>query len=172
MSRYEQVLRHIRYRNWHSASLEARRFRIKCSELNGRYTSNEFTLEVSESCGCKGHPGSPIPSLVYLGGLLLLAHLALLVNSTSPCSSQVSVLHEVRVSDKEHVNHLIVQPPFLQSVHHPESRSSIQRSSGRQPGRRDSVHQVVIVTQDHPLNSWVPQPEVPRTEGGTQQWRS
>nr|KAF6473688.1 calsyntenin 2 [Rousettus aegyptiacus] len=86
MSRYEQVLRHIRYRNWHSASLEARRFRIKCSELNGRYTSNEFTLEVS-------------------------------------------VLHEVRVSDKEHVNHLIVQPPFLQSVHHPESRSSIQRSS-------------------------------------------
>lgn len=47
MSRYEQVLRHIRYRNWHPTSLEARRFRIKCSELNGRYTSNEFNLEVS-----------------------------------------------------------------------------------------------------------------------------
>ncbi|KAK2090425.1 Calsyntenin-2 [Saguinus oedipus] len=45
MSRYEQVLHHIRYRNWHPASLEARRFRIKCSELNGRYTSNEFNLE-------------------------------------------------------------------------------------------------------------------------------
>ncbi|XP_036707754.1 calsyntenin-2 [Balaenoptera musculus] len=86
MSRYEQVLRHIRYRNWRPAALEARRFRIKCSELNGRYTSNEFNLEVS-------------------------------------------VLHEVRVSDKEHVNHLIVQPPFLQSVHHPESQTSIQRSS-------------------------------------------
>ncbi|XP_032120752.1 calsyntenin-2 [Sapajus apella] len=86
MSRYEQVLHHIRYRNWRPASLEARHFRIKCSELNGRYTSNEFNLEVS-------------------------------------------VLHEDRVSDKEHVNHLIVQPPFLQSVHHPESRSSIQRSS-------------------------------------------
>ncbi|XP_017379206.1 calsyntenin-2 [Cebus imitator] len=86
MSRYEQVLHHIRYRNWLPASLEARHFRIKCSELNGRYTSNEFNLEVS-------------------------------------------VLHEDRVSDKEHVNHLIVQPPFLQSVHHPESRSSIQRSS-------------------------------------------
>ncbi|XP_006158232.1 calsyntenin-2 [Tupaia chinensis] len=86
MSRYEQVLRHIHYRNWRPASLETRRFRIKCSELNGRYTSNEFNLEVS-------------------------------------------VLHEVRVSDKEHVNHLIVQPPFLQSVHHPDSRSSIQRSS-------------------------------------------
>ncbi|XP_046956098.1 calsyntenin-2 [Lynx rufus] len=86
MSRYEQVLHHIRYRNWHPASLESRRFRIKCSELNGRYTSNEFNLEVS-------------------------------------------ILHEVRMSDKEHVSHLIVQPPFLQSVHHPESRSSIQRSS-------------------------------------------
>ncbi|KAK2499802.1 hypothetical protein MC885_015407, partial [Smutsia gigantea] len=86
MSRYEQVLHHIRYRNWRPASLEARRFRIKCSELNGRYTSNEFNLEVS-------------------------------------------VLHEVRVPDEEHVNHLIVQPPFLQSVHHPESWSSIQRSS-------------------------------------------
>nr|CAC14887.1 calsyntenin-2 [Mus musculus] len=86
MNRYEQVLHHLRYRNWHPTSLETRRFRIKCSELNGRYTSNEFNLEVS-------------------------------------------VLHEVRVSDKEHVNHLIVQPPFLQSVHHPETRSSIQRSS-------------------------------------------
>ncbi|XP_036047544.1 calsyntenin-2 isoform X2 [Onychomys torridus] len=86
MSRYEQVLHHLHYRNWHPSSLETRRFRIKCSELNGRYTSNEFNLEVS-------------------------------------------VLHEVKVSEKEHVNHLIVQPPFLQSVHHPESRSSIQRSS-------------------------------------------
>ncbi|XP_020926786.1 calsyntenin-2 [Sus scrofa] len=86
MSRYEQVLHHVRYRNWQPAALEARRFRIKCSELNGRYTSNEFNLEVS-------------------------------------------VLHEVRVPDKEHVNHLVVQPPFLQSVHHPESQSSLQRSS-------------------------------------------
>lgn len=74
MSRYEQVLRHIRYRNWRPASLEARRFRLKCSELNGRYTSNEFNLEVSECCGWKGSPGSPIPSLVYSDGLLALAH--------------------------------------------------------------------------------------------------
>ncbi|KAI4547942.1 hypothetical protein MG293_000272 [Ovis ammon polii] len=86
MSRYEQVLRHIRYRNWRPAALESRRFRIKCSELNGRYTSNEFNLEVS-------------------------------------------VLHEVRVPDSEHVNHLIAQPPFLQSVHHPEPQTSIQHSS-------------------------------------------
>ncbi|XP_076986377.1 calsyntenin-2 [Tamandua tetradactyla] len=86
MSYYEQVLHHIRYRNWCPASLESRRFQIKCSELNGRYTSNEFNVEIS-------------------------------------------VLHEVRGSDKEQANHLIVQPPFLQSVHHPEARSSLQRSS-------------------------------------------
>lgn len=67
MSRYEQVLRHIRYRNWRPAALESRRFRIKCSELNGRYTSNEFNLEVSESCGDEGSPSSPIHSLIYSG---------------------------------------------------------------------------------------------------------
>lgn len=139
MSRYEQVLRHIRYRNWRPASLEARRFRVKCSELNGRYTSNEFNLEVSECCGRKGSPGSPIPSLAYSDGLLPLAHRPLPVNSTSPTSSQVSVLHEARMSDREHVNHLIVQPPFLQSVHHPESRSSFQHNSGKSPGTRWSL---------------------------------
>ena len=65
MSRYEQVLRHIRYRNWRPAALESRRFRIKCSELNGRYTSNEFNLEVSESCNDEGSPAHPFtPSCI------------------------------------------------------------------------------------------------------------
>ncbi|ETE60464.1 Calsyntenin-2, partial [Ophiophagus hannah] len=45
MKNYEKVLRQIRYRNWHTSSLSDRKFRIKCSELNGRYTSNEFNLE-------------------------------------------------------------------------------------------------------------------------------
>ena len=174
MSRYEQVLRHIRYRNWRPAALEARRFRIKCSELNGRYTSNEFNLEVSESCSGEGSPARPFIHFVYSGEMEPLVHLPLPVHSISPCSSQVSVLHEVRVSDKEHVNHLIVQPPFLQSVHHPESQTSIQRSSGKSPGRRDlrtpgadcdsrpSTQQTVRVQQ----------PEAPRTEGGARPWRS
>ncbi|KAM8838502.1 calsyntenin-2 [Synchiropus picturatus] len=47
MSHYEQTLRQIRYRNTRPASLRDRRFRLTCSELNGRYTSNEFNLEVS-----------------------------------------------------------------------------------------------------------------------------
>uniref|UniRef100_A0A3B5LJ14 Calsyntenin-2 n=1 Tax=Xiphophorus couchianus TaxID=32473 RepID=A0A3B5LJ14_9TELE len=45
MAHYEQVLRQLRYRNWRPASLTERRFRLTCSELNGRYTSNEFNLE-------------------------------------------------------------------------------------------------------------------------------
>lgn len=47
MSRYEQALRQVRYRNSRPAALTDRKFRITCSELNGRYTSNEFILEVS-----------------------------------------------------------------------------------------------------------------------------
>lgn len=47
MSRYEQALRQVRYRNFIPAALTERKFRITCSELNGRYTSNEFIMEVS-----------------------------------------------------------------------------------------------------------------------------
>uniref|UniRef100_A0A1A8E8V7 Calsyntenin-2 n=1 Tax=Nothobranchius kadleci TaxID=1051664 RepID=A0A1A8E8V7_NOTKA len=47
MAHYEQALRQLRYRNWRPAALSERRFRLTCSELNGRYTSNEFNLEVS-----------------------------------------------------------------------------------------------------------------------------
>jgi len=47
MHNYEQVLRQIRYRNWYTSATFDRKFRVKCSELNGRYTSNEFNLEVS-----------------------------------------------------------------------------------------------------------------------------
>ncbi|XP_035479384.1 calsyntenin-2-like [Scophthalmus maximus] len=47
MSNYEQVIRQVRYFAWQPAPLADRRFRLTCSELNGRYTSNEFNLEVS-----------------------------------------------------------------------------------------------------------------------------
>ncbi|OXB71213.1 UNVERIFIED_CONTAM: hypothetical protein H355_009447, partial [Colinus virginianus] len=47
MHNYEQVLQRIRYRNWYTSATFERKFRIKCSELNGHYTSNEFNLEVN-----------------------------------------------------------------------------------------------------------------------------
>ncbi|XP_069473874.1 calsyntenin-2 [Ambystoma mexicanum] len=74
LQNYEQVLRQLRYRNLHSSSIYERRFKVKCSVLNGRYTSNDFNLEVN-------------------------------------------ILHNSNV--KEFVNHMVVQPQFLQDVHHP-----------------------------------------------------
>lgn len=47
MASYEEVLHLLRYRNWHSRSLLDRKFKLVCSELNGRYISNEFQVEVS-----------------------------------------------------------------------------------------------------------------------------
>lgn len=48
MASYEEVLHLIRYRNWHTVSLFDRKFKLVCSELNGRYVSNEFKVEVCE----------------------------------------------------------------------------------------------------------------------------
>ncbi|NXA74718.1 CSTN2 protein, partial [Thryothorus ludovicianus] len=86
MFSYEQVLRQLRYRNWGTSATSERKFRVKCSELNGRYTSNEFNLEVN-------------------------------------------ILHSSNSNFMEHVNHMIVQPKFLQSVQQPEgSISAVPRS--------------------------------------------
>ncbi|NXP16959.1 CSTN2 protein, partial [Scytalopus superciliaris] len=86
MFNYEQVLRQIRYRNWDTAATFDRKFRVKCSELNGRYMSNEFNLEVN-------------------------------------------ILHSSNSNFMDHVNHMIVQPQFLQSVHHPEGSVSAAHNS-------------------------------------------
>ncbi|NWJ06391.1 CSTN2 protein, partial [Crypturellus undulatus] len=84
MHNYEQVLRQIRYRNWYTSATFDRKFRVKCSELNGRYTSNEFNLEVN-------------------------------------------ILHSSNFMD--HVNHMMVQPQFLQPVYHPEGSISTSHTS-------------------------------------------
>ncbi|KAJ8289876.1 hypothetical protein GJAV_G00006310 [Gymnothorax javanicus] len=47
ISVYEDVLRSIRYRLSKGSAHFERRFRLSCSEMNGRYTSNELTLEVN-----------------------------------------------------------------------------------------------------------------------------
>ncbi|XP_054031894.1 calsyntenin-1 isoform X1 [Dryobates pubescens] len=47
MASYEEVLHLIHYRNWHTVSLFDRKFKLVCSELNGRYVSNEFKVEVN-----------------------------------------------------------------------------------------------------------------------------
>ncbi|XP_072306255.1 calsyntenin-1 isoform X4 [Eucyclogobius newberryi] len=47
MSNYELVLHLIRYKNWHTEALFDRKFKLVCSELNGRYISNDFKVEVN-----------------------------------------------------------------------------------------------------------------------------
>lgn len=77
MAHYEQALRQVRYRNWRPATLSERRFRLTCSELNGRYTSNEFNLEV----GVMFHP-APFLTL----SLLLSTCIVYLVPAFSSCA--------------------------------------------------------------------------------------
>ncbi|XP_053818999.1 calsyntenin-1 isoform X2 [Vidua chalybeata] len=55
MANYEEVLHLIRYRNWRTAALFDRKFKLLCSELNGRYVSNEFQVEVNVI-----HTASPV----------------------------------------------------------------------------------------------------------------
>uniref|UniRef100_A0A8C6UVE6 Calsyntenin-1 n=1 Tax=Neogobius melanostomus TaxID=47308 RepID=A0A8C6UVE6_9GOBI len=73
MSNYEQVLHLIRYKNWHTEALFDRKFKLVCSELNGRYISNDFKVEVN-------------------------------------------VIHTV--NPVEHANNAMMQPNFINPVHH------------------------------------------------------
>lgn len=77
MAHYEQALRQVRYRNWRPATLSERKFRLTCSELNGRYTSNEFNLEV----GVMFHP-APFLTL----SLLLSSCIVYLIPAFSSCA--------------------------------------------------------------------------------------
>uniref|UniRef100_K7FEF6 Calsyntenin 3 n=1 Tax=Pelodiscus sinensis TaxID=13735 RepID=K7FEF6_PELSI len=44
---YEEILRQVSYRIRHGAALYERKFRLSCTEMNGRYSSNELTVEVN-----------------------------------------------------------------------------------------------------------------------------
>ncbi|TWW76739.1 Calsyntenin-2 Alcadein-gamma [Takifugu flavidus] len=68
MSSYEQVIRQVRYYHRRPAHLTERRFRLTCSELNGRYTSNELNLEVSVLHGSEPgeHVGHAIAPPQYM----------------------------------------------------------------------------------------------------------
>ncbi|XP_031428783.2 calsyntenin-2, partial [Clupea harengus] len=46
MVNYAEVMRHVYYQN-RQPEISVRNFRLTCSELNGRYTSNQFSLEVN-----------------------------------------------------------------------------------------------------------------------------
>ncbi|XP_072789686.1 calsyntenin-2 isoform X1 [Taeniopygia guttata] len=110
MFSYEQVLRQLRYRNWGTSATLERKFRVKCSELNGRYSSNEFNLEVSNEF-----------SLEVSRDFNL--------EMSNEFSLEVNILHSSNSNFMDHINHIIFQPKFLQSVQHPEGSVSPVHSS-------------------------------------------
>lgn len=74
MANYEQVLHLIRYKNWHTEALFDRKFKLVCSELNGRYISNDFKVEVRPRPlpGCDGVHGTG----VQISARVLAEHLS------------------------------------------------------------------------------------------------
>uniref|UniRef100_A0A8C2I8I1 Calsyntenin-2 n=1 Tax=Cyprinus carpio TaxID=7962 RepID=A0A8C2I8I1_CYPCA len=98
MAHYEQAIRQVRYRNWKPGGLSERRFRLSCSELNGRYTSNEFNFEVRD-CLHTGHAflfffiiHSLYPLFQFLLFFQLFALLDLVLKSTPPAATVVIVM--------------------------------------------------------------------------------
>ncbi|XP_011384983.1 calsyntenin-1-like [Pteropus vampyrus] len=69
MASYEEVLHLLRYRNWHSRSLLDRKFKLVCSELNGRYISNEFQVEVNVI-----HTASPVEHASHMAAQPQFVH--------------------------------------------------------------------------------------------------
>nr|XP_036855865.1 calsyntenin-1 [Manis javanica] len=69
MANYEEALRLLRYRNWHTRSLLDRKFKLICSELNGRYVSNEFQVEVDVI-----HTANPVEHASYLAAQPQFVH--------------------------------------------------------------------------------------------------
>ncbi|XP_002922263.1 calsyntenin-3 [Ailuropoda melanoleuca] len=65
---YEEILRQAHYRLRHGAALYARKFRLSCSEMNGRYSSNEFIVEVNvlHSMNQVAHPSHMLSSQQFL----------------------------------------------------------------------------------------------------------
>lgn len=65
---YEEILRQAHYRLRHGAALYARKFRLSCSEMNGRYSSNEFIVEVNvlHSMDRVAHPSHVLSSQQFL----------------------------------------------------------------------------------------------------------
>ncbi|XP_048845309.1 calsyntenin-2-like [Brienomyrus brachyistius] len=88
MVHYEQVIRQVRYYHWNPEAIRDRKFRLTCSELNGRYTSNEFNLEVDvlQSAGYQQHIGHMAAQAPYLRAVQhpVMIHGPNMAHSTGP----------------------------------------------------------------------------------------
>nr|XP_033779818.1 calsyntenin-3 isoform X1 [Geotrypetes seraphini] len=67
---YEEVLRQVRYRIARGVALYERTFRLSCTEMNGRYSSNELTVQANalHSMNRAAHPNHALTAQQYLHG--------------------------------------------------------------------------------------------------------
>ncbi|XP_039388155.1 calsyntenin-3 isoform X3 [Mauremys reevesii] len=65
---YEEILHQVSYRIRHGAALYERKFRLSCTEMNGRYSSNEFTVEVNvlHNMNRAAHPNHILSSQQFM----------------------------------------------------------------------------------------------------------
>ncbi|KAG2469687.1 calsyntenin-3 [Polypterus senegalus] len=68
ISVYEDILRSVHYRLSQGVALYERKFRLSCTEMNGRYASNEFTVEVNflHSVDGQSHPSHLLSSQQFM----------------------------------------------------------------------------------------------------------
>ncbi|MCI4377931.1 hypothetical protein PGIGA_G00209110 [Pangasianodon gigas] len=95
MANYELAIRQVRYRNWQPASLSERRFRLSCSELNGRYISNNFNLEIRivHSVGSVEHVNQMAVQSQYMRPI----HHPLVIHTNSKYMSDTSAAATVMI---------------------------------------------------------------------------
>lgn len=127
---YEEILRQVRYRLRPGAALYSRKLRLSCSEMNGRYSSNEFIVEVRALGGTACPFPAPLRDAVVGGwgqGLVLCLDPRGTAWEGLGCrgacgnlclsAAQVNVLHSAnRVA---HPSHVLNSQQFLHRGHQP-----------------------------------------------------
>ncbi|XP_025936073.1 calsyntenin-3 isoform X2 [Apteryx rowi] len=65
---YEEILHQVSYHISHGAALYERKFHLSCTEMNGRYSSNEFTVEVNvlHNMNRAAHPNHILSSQLFM----------------------------------------------------------------------------------------------------------
>uniref|UniRef100_A0A663M4J6 Calsyntenin-3 n=1 Tax=Athene cunicularia TaxID=194338 RepID=A0A663M4J6_ATHCN len=65
---YEEILRQVSYHINHGTALYERKFHLSCTEMNGRYSSNEFTVEVNvlHNMNRAAHPNHILSSQQFM----------------------------------------------------------------------------------------------------------
>lgn len=98
ISHYTEVIRQVRYQSRQAVD-SVRTFRLTCSELNGRYTSDQYTLQVrTKQRNAVSHGSDLCPK-----------------DALYHSFSKVNILHSEDAI--EHVNHVMAPPKYMQIIH-------------------------------------------------------